>query len=128
VRFDTATIVRLTTGSPMHRAKPQHWTRDYVTGITLRIDAEKNGLWHVSGDGVSHRESLPELGLQTMQLRADDIAGARPAGPWHRVCATCGCGMIMESRNRPDSGPDGERGRLWVCSSRACGHAEPADE
>ena len=28
----------------------------------------------------------------------------------------------------PNRGPDGERDQLWVCPSRSCRHAEPADD
>lgn len=112
----------------MHSPKPQDWMREYAGGRVMRIETDHQGRWRVTGDGLGHPESRPGHALATMQQQADALAGAAALGPWRRMCQRCGTAMAIERRNRPDSGPDGERDQLWVCPSRSCRHAEPADD
>jgi hypothetical protein len=112
----------------MKSPKPQDWVREYFGGIVMRIQTDREGRWRVTGDGTHHRESPPAHPLRAMQQRADALACAPPMGPWRRMCQLCSSPMALESRNRPDSGPDAERSDLWVCSSALCKHAEPADD
>jgi hypothetical protein len=112
----------------MNSPKPQDWTREYASGLVLRIETDGRGLWQVSGDEARNRQSLLAYSVASMQSRADRIAGVHATGPWRRLCQRCGIVMALESRNRPDSGRNPERSQLWVCSSPSCQHAEPADD
>jgi hypothetical protein len=108
--------------------KPQGWVRDYAGGLTLRVETRREGRWRIVGDGLHRRESEPAYPLKAIQARADALACAQPTGPWRRVCQRCGTAMALTHRNRPDSGATAEQSELWVCSSAACDHAEPADD
>lgn len=112
----------------MRAPKPQMWTRDYSRGLVMRIATHTGGRWRVTDDGATDGSSWPTSPLGAMQTRADKLAGAQAVGPWRRVCRLCEAPMTFDTRNRPDSGPQITRDYLWVCTSRSCNHAEPADD
>ena len=112
----------------MRAPKPQMWTREYAGGLVMRIETASDGRWRVTRDGGTDGSVSPTSPLEAMQTRADTLSGARAVGPWRRMCRRCEAPMTFDLRNRPDGGPQFHQDSLWVCSSRACNHAEPADD
>ena len=112
----------------MRAPKPQMWTREYSGGLVMRIVTDTGGHWRVTGDGGTDGSVSPPYPLEAMQMRADKLSGGQAVGPWRRMCRRCEAPMTFDLRNRPDSGPQFSQDYLWVCSSRACHHAEPADD
>jgi hypothetical protein len=104
------------------------WTREYSGGIVMRIETATDGRWRVTRDGGTVGSVSPTYPVQAMKTRADALAGMRAGGPWRRMCRRCESPMTLDLRNRPDGGPPFPRDPLWVCSSRTCNHAEPADD
>lgn len=114
--------------SDMKPPKPQMWTREYQGSVLMRIETATAGRWQVTRDGGTDGAVSPTSSLAAMQRRADRLSGGQAVAPWRRVCRCCEAPMTFELRNRPDSGPQFPQSALWVCSSRACDHAEPADD
>lgn len=112
----------------MRAPKPQAWIRGYSSGRVMRIETNAGGRWRVTGDSATSGASWPTSPVEQMQTGADTLARARAVGPWRRVCQRCNAPMTLDLRNRPDSGPQFTREYLWVCTSRSCNHAEPADD
>ena len=112
----------------MRPPKPQMWTREYPGGVVMRIETVTEGRWQITRDGGNGGAVSPTSSLAAMQRRADTLSGGQAAGPWRRVCRRCEAPMTLGLRNRPDSGPQFPQDSLWVCGSRGCGHAEPADD
>jgi len=114
----------------MRVPKPQAWIREYSRGRVMRIETHAGGRWRLTGDGAADGSSWPTYPhpLEAMQTRADKLAGTQAVSPWRRVCQRCDASMMLDARNRPDSGPQFMPDYLWVCTSRSCNHAEPADD
>jgi len=111
----------------MRPPKPQMWTREYSSGMVVCVETATGGHWRVTRDGVTDGSVSPTYTLEAMRTRADALSGERAVGPWRRRCRRCESPMTLDLRNRPDSGPQFPDS-LWVCSSSACNHAEPADD
>ena len=112
----------------MRPPKPQMWTREYPDGLVMRIETATDGRWRVTRNGRTDGALSPMSSLAAMQRLADTLSGGQAVAPWRRVCRCCEVPMSVGLRNRPDSGPQFPQHSLWVCSSRACNHAEPADD
>jgi hypothetical protein len=111
----------------MRAPKPQMWTRESAGGLVMRNETDSDGRWRVTRGGGTDR-----LGFADAPVGGHADARRhtlwRAGGPWRRMCRRCEAPMAFDPRNRPDSGPQFPQHSLWVCSSRACIHAEPADD